>query len=129
MSEVVSGVISEVLCPVHALWCRAAAHLRYAMSPNPQSCVVPNWWSSQASSLSRSHGASLVVISDSLLDWHALVAPCKDHLSWAHSSWEPSGPGEVLLASGLLPIEACLALDWWSHFFSGNIRLPIKRCS
>ena len=116
MSGVISGVVSGVLCPAHALWCQTGVHLWLAMYSHHQSCVVPDWWSSQASSLSRSHGSSLVVISDLLL------APCKDRLFWAHSSQEPSVLGRVLLVSGLLPIEPCLALDWWSsHFFFQGI--------
>ena len=40
-----------------------------ASSPSPQACAAPDWWFSQASSLSRPHGSSLVVLSDSLLAW------------------------------------------------------------
>lgn len=90
-----SGVTSGVLCSDYALWCQAGVISGIVWS-------LLAWWSSQTSSLSRLHGASLVIILRSLLSRPARVAPCKGHLSQAHCHLGPTVPGGVLLVSSSL---------------------------
>lgn len=109
--------------------------------------MVFSWWSYQASSLSRPHGASL-----GSSHGHSTLCLSKwGHLSQVHSWLEPSVPGGLLLVSSLLPgpVSCCCqglqSLDWWSsqanslswspgaelvvisgsHSFSRNVRLLI----
>jgi hypothetical protein len=68
--------------------------------------------SSQSSSLSGPHGASLVVTLGLHLAQSALVASCEGPLSQAHSHLGTEVPGGMLLVSGFLPIlGACLSLS------------------
>lgn len=60
----VSGVLSGVLCPTYALWHWVGVIWAWSA---PSTWAVPDWWSSQASSLSGLHGTSLGVISSWLL--------------------------------------------------------------
>lgn len=55
MSGVISEEISGVLCPARALWHQG--YLKHVLTPR-QACTVRDWYLSQASSLSGSHGAS-----------------------------------------------------------------------
>lgn len=118
-----SGATSGVLCPDCAFWCQAGVI---------SGIVWPllAWWSSQTSSLSRPHGASLVIILCSPLSWPARVAPCKGHLSQAHCHLGLTVPGGVLLvSSSLSTLGALLVLPGVGpeaisgSIISGTVRL------
>lgn len=118
-----SGVTSGVLCPDCALWCQAGVILGIVWP-------LLAWWLSQTSSLSRPHGASLLIILCSLCSRPARVAPCKGHLSQAHGHLGPTVPSGVLLvSSSLSTLRAHLVLPGVGRevisgsSISGSVRL------
>lgn len=79
-----------MLCLACALWHQTGVILGMVFPLIPaQACGPPNCWLSQASSMSRPHGVSLMVFIGLLLTLDRLSGPCEGHLSQIHSY---SGP-------------------------------------
>jgi hypothetical protein len=96
----ISGAVLGVLCPSCALCHQAGVILNMVC---PQACKGQDWWLSQATSFSGSHGAKMVVILVLFLTLPAHVSLYYIPLSQIHFSWRPKIPGWVLLSSSLLP--------------------------
>ena len=73
--------------------------------------MASDWWSSETSSISGSHNTHLMVIVSTLLTWATIVTPCTGCVSQAHSCPGCTVPGQVLLISGLLLVQAFFMLN------------------
>lgn len=104
--------------PCHALYyVTRQGGILNVVSPT-QACTASGWWSFQSSSLSRPHGISLVVISDSVLATPlptAQVAPCE-----ALNSPKQGSPISCSLPA---------LVDATGSLIPGSVKLQIKTLS